>query len=95
MGVLYETGEDNEKLEEALQNAEFSVGDKAGQKVFDPITAFAFLMFVLLYFPCVSVFFAVRMETGGWKWPIFLVFYTTLTAWIVAFLVYQVGHLVF
>ena len=95
IGVLYETGEDNEKLEEALQNAEFSDGDKAGQKVFDPITAFAFLMFVLLYFPCVSVFFAVRMETGGWKWPIFLVFYTTLTAWVVAFLVYQVGHWLF
>jgi ferrous iron transport protein B len=92
MGVLYQADAENDNLERSLQNASFAGGKRQGEKIFDPVTAFAFLMFVLLYFPCVSVFAAVRSETGSWKWPVFLVFYTTLTAWTVSFLVYQIGH---
>ncbi len=95
MGVLYQADTDDNKLVEALQAAKFSSGVNKGKRVFDPVTAFAFLMFILLYFPCVSVFVTVRAETGSWKWPLFLVFYTTLTAWVVALGVNQLGHLLF
>ncbi len=95
MGVLYQADTDDNKLVEALQDAKFSSGVNKGKRVFDPVTAFAFLMFILLYFPCVSVFVTVRAETGSWRWPLFLVFYTTLTAWVVALGVNQLGHLLF
>ncbi len=95
MGVLYQADSDDNELVGALQEAKFPDGVKKGQKVFDPITAFAFLMFILLYFPCVSVFVTVHAETASWKWPLFLVFYTTVTAWMVSFAVNQLGHLLF
>jgi ferrous iron transport protein B len=59
------------------------------------ISAFAYLMFVLLYFPCVAVVAAVRKESGKWKWALFMVTYTTAVAWIIAFIVNQGGNLIF
>jgi ferrous iron transport protein B len=57
------------------------------------VVAFAFLIFVLIYFPCVAVVAAVKKETGGWKWAAFLAGYTTILAYIMAFLVFQIGSL--
>jgi ferrous iron transport protein B len=50
-------------------------------------------MFVLIYFPCVAVFAAVKKEAGGIKWALFLAVYTTLLAWVVSFLVFQIGSI--
>lgn len=58
-----------------------------------PLSAYAFLLFVLLYFPCVAVIAAIKSETGSWKWALFSAFYTTLLAWIVSAAFYQVGLL--
>ena len=58
-----------------------------------PLVAFCFLLFVLLYFPCVATIAAIKQETGSWKWAMFAAVYTTLTAWVVSALVYQVGKL--
>lgn len=59
---------------------------------FTPITAFSFLLFVLLYFPCVATIATLRREAGrGWAW--FTVFHSLALAWIVSFLVYQIGSL--
>lgn len=57
------------------------------------LTAFCFLLFVLLYFPCVATIAAIKGETGSWKWGIFAAVYTTALAWIVSAVVYQVGVL--
>lgn len=57
------------------------------------LSAYAFLLFVLLYFPCVAVIAAVKAETGSWKWAIFCAVYTTLLAWIVSAAFYQIGQL--
>ena len=57
------------------------------------LTAFCFLLFVLLYFPCVATLAAIKGETGTWKWPLFTACYTTALAWIVSAIVYQVGML--
>ncbi len=85
-GTLY--GVDNidslvgtESLNNALQND------------FTPLSAYAFMVFVLLYVPCMAVLAVVKKETGSWKWPLFMVVYTTGIAWIVAFVVYQGGKL--
>lgn len=58
-----------------------------------PLVAFCFMLFVLLYFPCVATVAAIKEESGGWKWAIFTMIYTTLLAWVVTFIVYQIGSL--
>ena len=96
MGVLYQTDPDNNgtaNLKVKLQNATFKQGKKAGQKVYNKASAFAFMLFILFYFPCVAVISAVRREAGGWKWAIFMAVYTTALAWIFSFAAYQVGML--
>ena len=59
----------------------------------DTLVAFCFLLFVLLYFPCIATIAAIKNETGSWKWAIFAACYTTAVAWIVSAVVYQVGRL--
>ena len=58
-----------------------------------PLTGFCYMLFVLLYFPCVASVVAIKEESGGWRWALFTVLYTTVLAWIVTFIVYQVGSL--
>lgn len=57
------------------------------------LTAYCFLLFVLLYFPCIATIAAIKGETGSWKWAAFAATYTTCLAWIVSALVYQIGSL--
>lgn len=59
-----------------------------------PLAAFCFLLFVLLYFPCIATIAAIKGETGSWKWAIFAALYTTVVAWIVSALVFQIGSLI-
>lgn len=58
-----------------------------------PLTAISFLLFVLIYFPCIAVVSAIKSETGKWKWSFFTAGYTTILAWIVSAIVYQIGSL--
>lgn len=57
------------------------------------LTAFCFLLFVLLYFPCLATIAAIKGETGSWKWALFAAAYTTLTALVVSALVFRIGLL--
>ena len=60
---------------------------------FTPLTAFSFMLFVLLYFPCVATIATLRREAGKvWAW--FTVFHSLALAWLVSFLVYQIGNLI-
>lgn len=61
------------------------------QKAFSPLSAYAFIVYVLLYMPCVVVAFAMRHEFGTWKWFGVAFVYQMLLAWGVAFVVYQGG----
>ncbi len=96
LGVLYQTegSEDSPMLQERLREAQYNSGSKKGQKVFDPVISFAFLIFVLIYFPCIATVAAIKKESGSWKWAGFMMFYTTALAWILAFIINVVGHLV-
>lgn len=66
---------------------------KALQKSITPAAALSFMVFVLLYFPCVATFVAIRQESGGWKWAIFSAVYTIVLAWTMAFIVYRIALL--
>lgn len=57
------------------------------------LTAYCFLLFVLLYFPCIATIAAIKGETGSWKWALFAAGYTTLLAWGVSAAVFQIGRL--
>jgi len=96
MGVLYQTGDDETtvNLQQKLKNEKFENGKRKGQPVFTSPTALAFLIFILIYFPCIGVVVAIKNESESWKWAIFAVFYTTSLAWIAAFLVYNIGNLI-
>lgn len=59
---------------------------------FTPLTAFSFMLFVLLYFPCVATIATLHREAGK-QWAWFTVFHSLILAWLVAFLVYQIGSI--
>lgn len=96
MGVLYQADlhadESSGSLVKNLQQQEHSNGKLKGKKVFTQLVAFTFMLFVLIYFPCVAVIAAIKKESN-WKWAVFTMTYTTAIAWIVSFLTYQVGSL--
>ncbi|MFW5699647.1 MAG: ferrous iron transport protein B [Bacteroidota bacterium] len=97
LGVLYQVDENvqaqSSTLTEKLQTQVYTSGPRAGKKMFTPLVALSFMLFVLLYFPCIGVLAAIIKESGHWKWGVFTVFYTTATAWVVSLVVYQVGSL--
>ncbi|MFN8208273.1 MAG: ferrous iron transport protein B [Bacteroidales bacterium] len=96
MGVLYHAGleqdESSGSLIEKLQQQEHTAGPKAGEKVFTPLVAFGFMLFILIYFPCVAVIAAINKESNR-GWAVFTMVYTTALAWLVAFVTYQLGSL--
>lgn len=96
MAVLYqtdETTEGSEQLIDRLRNQTYSSGPKKGQLVFSPLVALSYLMFILIYFPCIAVIAAIKNESGEWKWSLFLAVYTTALAWISSFALFQIGSL--
>lgn len=62
-------------------------------QIFTPVSAFSFLVFTLLYMPCVAAMAAVKRELGGWKSAILVMLFQTTVAWIVAFIIYNIGTL--
>ncbi|MCD4774024.1 MAG: ferrous iron transport protein B [Bacteroidales bacterium] len=92
LGVLHQA-EDIEgvtiNLVEKLQDEKNS----KGKNVYSPLVSFAFLIFILVYFPCIAVIATIRKESGSWKWAIFMASYSTVLAWILSFLIFQIGSL--
>jgi ferrous iron transport protein B len=68
-------------------------GTIASQLGWTPLIAFAFMVFCLLYVPCVAALGAIRGETKSWKWTGFTALYTTVVAWVLAVLIFQIGRL--
>ena len=96
LGVLYQTGNttepDSQSLIYRMQNERTQNSKYIEIQKITPLSAFAFMIFILIYFPCIAVIAAVKKESESWKWAIFTIFYTTGLAWMVAFVVYQVGR---
>ena len=81
LGVLYTNEEDIESV---------NLSDRIPVT---PTVALGYMLFVLIYFPCVATLAAIRQESGSWKWALFAAFYTTALAWVVAYAVNVVGNL--
>jgi len=96
MGVLYHsqgnTVNDTETLKNRIKEQKHSSGALKGRDVFSPLASISFMLFVLIYFPCVAVIAAIRKE-ANWRWAVFTMVYTTGLAWLLAFAVYQIGSL--
>lgn len=94
LGVIY-TGDKDDSDRETAKISEKLLADtdSAGNPSFTPLIAFTFMVFVLIYFPCIATVVAIGREAGGWKWSLFVITYTCILAWIVSFIVYQGGLL--
>jgi len=86
-GIDLAGGEEEEEFEKTLLDTV--------KNAFTPLTAFSFLVFLLLYTPCMATVFAIKQELGSWKWAGISVVISFTSAWIVAFIVYHLGRLVF
>ena len=85
MGVIYQVGEarnESKKLMESLR------------KHMTPLTAYVFMVFSLIYLPCIATIGVIRRELNSWKWTLFSASYTTVLAWIVSFIFFQGGRLI-
>ena len=93
MGVLY--AGDEEVADDSTQDSQkyINLYHKMSADGITPLIAFCYLLFVLLYFPCLATIVAIKNEAGSWKWAIFTAVYTTLTAWLVSAAVYQVARI--
>lgn len=93
LAVLFQTSEeDGTKLVDKVRTQVWTDGPRKGELLFTPLVAFGFMLFVLLSTPCFATIAAVRRESG-WRGVLFTVFYNTGIAWLVSFLVYQLGNL--
>jgi ferrous iron transport protein B len=98
MGVLFGSGHVHENgqkpnLQKILQEDRIKDGPRMGEKTFTPLVGASYLLFILIYMPCVAVVATVKKESGSWRWTLFLVTYTTGLAWLLSFGVYQVGSI--
>ena len=97
LGVLYQAGDDTDEHSASLitkiQQQTYHDGPRKGEKVFTPLVAFSFMLFILIYFPCVAVVAAIKKESGNWRWALFIVVYTTTLAYLASLAVFQIGSL--
>ncbi len=91
MAVIYGLGE---AVGEAAMEGEVTGFVEALKSVgFTSLSAYAFMVFSLLYTPCIAVIGAFKKESNSWKWTGFSVVYQFAVAWVIAMLVFQVGTL--
>ena len=95
LGVMYAdeepvvaagTSEDTESMGETRLQ-------KALIRSVSPAAALAYMVFILLYFPCIATFIAIRNESGSWKWAIITAVYTIVLAWTAAFITFKIASL--
>lgn len=91
MGVMYAQGVEVAEGEDLSEDTHLQAALKAS---ISKAAALAFMVFVLLYFPCIATFVAIKNETGKWRWAILSAIYTILVAWIMAFIAYRLGLLI-
>jgi ferrous iron transport protein B len=92
MGVVFGVedadGENTTPLRTALLQAQWP----DGRPLFTPLTCLTLMIFYVFAMQCMSTIAVVRRETNGWKWPLFQIAYMTGAAWVLSFIVEQVGR---
>ena len=95
IGVLY-SGDDSFADDDSFSDdtAKYThLRQQMLQEGVSPLSAYCYLLFILLYFPCLATIVAIKNETGSWKWGIAAAVYTTLLAWLISAAVFQIGSL--
>ncbi len=97
MGIVYSVGrveDSTDHLQKAMKEDVWPAGTgRAGKLIWTPLVAISLMVFVVFCMQCLSTLAVAKRETGHWGWPVFMFFYMTGLAWVMAFLVYQVGTL--
>ena len=88
LGVMYSEGA---KVSEGHDMSEDTQLQSALVNDVTPAAALSFMVFILLYFPCVATFVAIKNETGKWRWAVACCAYTMAVAWIMSFIVYRLA----
>lgn len=88
LGVMYSEGA---KVSEGHDMSEDTQLQSALVNDVTPAAALPFMVFILLYFPCVATFVAIKNETGKWRWAVACCAYTMAVAWIMSFIVYRLA----
>jgi ferrous iron transport protein B len=87
LSVLHAADEGKDLSEKLKNSGSFGTGENSR------LRAFVFLLFILLYVPCIATITAIKNESGKWKWAVFSLFFTTSAAWLVSFIVYNIGKI--
>ena len=95
MGIVYSVGHIESDQTTDLSKAMQADRYPDGRKVWTPLVAVSLLVWFVLAMQCMSTFAIVRRETGGWRWPLFMLAYMNVLAYVVSLLVYQVGTRLF
>jgi ferrous iron transport protein B len=94
LGVLYADNDENAgQAETSLPEKLAKPTPETGNSDWTPLAALSFMIFALLYFPCLAALAAISKEAGGMKWVVLSVVYNTVMAWLVAFAVHSIGNL--
>jgi ferrous iron transport protein B len=97
MGIVYSVGDidpdssDTARLQRAMQADHYASGAHVGQPVWTPLVAISLLVWFVLAMQCMSTIAIVRRETGGWGWPLFMLAYMNVLAYVACLVVFQVG----
>ena len=95
MGTIYAMGEldPGEDKDVATLSSRLKEAELKGEDNWGPLKAFAMIVFVMIYAPCVVTLAVIKQETGTWKWAAFSTIWTTTVAYIFAVIIFQVGSL--
>ena len=91
LGVLYSGN--SEATQADMGKRLQQINPQTGKPDFTPLVAMCFMIFVLIYVPCLATIVAIVKESGSWRYGLFTLVYDTAVAWIISFVVYQVGTL--
>jgi ferrous iron transport protein B len=95
MGVLYQVGSDNEDNQGLIHKLQGTPQTLNQAGIYSRASALSFMIFILIYSPCIAVIAAIGKESGNWKWAAFTVAYTTGLAWIVSLITFQISTWIF
>ena len=98
IGVLYSDQSDSSDQSDGSDSSDSTENYSHLQQLMTadgitPLAGYCYLLFVLLYFPCLATIAAIKNETGSWRWAVFAAVYTTVVAWVVSAAVFQIGSL--
>lgn len=95
LGILYQVDTNSKSGEEGILTNIVSNALQKNQssESLTILSGISFLLFILIYFPCIGVLSTIKAETQSWKWAIFTLMYTTLLAYTISLMVFQIGSL--